>query len=226
MYNIVRFIIGCIFLIFSIIAIKKSKIIRKHILYIVLTSFSIILIVVLLFLPFENLFVTFDSPKAAYEYFIFGKSNIELIVEGDNSDFIVDCKNDSDTYLIIPKTADGWKIGIGADTKKIVQKLSNGIVLNVYQYKNTNDYFVTILDTNGGESIITDEHNTKFYSLERNNDYLGKTFITYYAHIDKLNPQYSVIVNDNKIVVKQKQLSKVDWYYYESDYNKWCVLIW
>lgn len=201
MYNIIRLIIGCVFLVCSITAIKKSKLIRKHILYIVFTSLSVILIVVLAFLPFENLFVTFDSPKVAYEYYNLGKSNIELIVEGDDCDFIIDRENDSDTYLIIPKTADGWKIGVGSNTKRIVQKLSNGILLYVYQYKNTSDYFITILDTNGGESTVSDEYNTKFFSLERYNDSLEKNFVTYYAHITNLNQQYSVIVNDNKIVL-------------------------
>ncbi|MBE6728395.1 MAG: hypothetical protein E7562_07095 [Ruminococcaceae bacterium] len=201
MYNIIRLIISCIFLVCSIIAIKNSKVIRKHILYIVFTSLSGILFVVLAFLPFENLFVTFDSPKAAYEYFNLGKSNIELIVEGNDSDLIINRKNGSDTYLIIPKTADGWKIGIGSNTKRVVQKVSNGIVLYVYQYKDTSDYFITILDTNGGESTVSDEYNTKFFSLERYNDSLEKNFVTYYAHITNLNPQYSVIVNDNKIVL-------------------------
>ena len=199
MYNIIRLIIGCIFLVCSITTIKKSKLIRKHILYIVFTSLSVLLIVVLTFLPFENLFVTFDSPKAACEYFNLGKSNIELIVEGGDCDFIIDRNNDSDTYLIIPKTAYGWKIGVASNTKRIVQKFSNGIVVYVYQYKNTSDYFITILDTNGGESTVSDEYNTKFFSLEIYNDSLGKVFVTYYAHITTLNQQYSVIVNDNKM---------------------------
>lgn len=201
MYNIIRLIIGCIFLVCSITTIKKTKLIRKRILYIVFTSLSVLLIVVLTFLPFENLFVTFDSPKAVCEYFNLGKSNIELIVEGDDCDFIIDRNNDSDTYLIIPKTAYGWKIGVASNTKRIVQKFSNGIVVYVYQYKNTSDYFITILDTNGGESTVSDEYNTKFFSLERYNDSLGKVFVTYYAHITTLNQQYSVIVNDNKIVL-------------------------
>ena len=130
-----------------------------------------------------------------------GKSNIVLIVEGGDCDFIIDRNNDSDTYLIIPKTAYGWKIGVASNTKRIVQKFSNGIVVYVYQYKNTSDYFITILDTNGGESTVSDEYNTKFFSLERYNDSLGKVFVTYYAHITTLNQQYSVIVNDNKIVL-------------------------
>lgn len=200
MYNVIRLIIGCVFLVCSFTAIKKSKVMHKHILYIVFTSLSVLLIVVLTFLPFENLFITFDSPKAAYEYFNLGKSNIELIVEGEDCDFIIDRKNDLEAYLIIPKTTYGWKIGVGSNTKRIVQKLYNGIVLYVYQYKNTSDYFITILDTNGGESTVSDEYNTKFFSIERYNDSLGETFVTYYAHIANLNSQYSVIVNDNKIV--------------------------
>lgn len=202
MYSIIRLIIGCIFLVCSITAIKKSKVIRKHIWYIVFTSISVVLVGVLAFLPFENHFVTFSSSKAAYEYFSFRKSNIELVVEGNNCDFIIDRKNDGYAYLIIPKTADGWKIGIGSDIKRTGQKLSNGIVVDVYQYKNTSDYFITILDTNGGESTVSDEYDTEFFSLERYNDSLGKTFVTYYAHITNLNPQHSVIVNDNEIVLK------------------------
>lgn len=201
MYNIIRLMISCIFLVCSIIAIKNSKVIRKHILYIAFTSLSVLLIVVLTFLPFENLFITFDSPKAVYEYCHLGKSNIELIVEGDDCDFIIDRNNDSDTYLFIPKTADGWKIGVASDTKRIVLKLSDGISIDVYQYKDTSDYFITILDTNGGESTVSDEYNTTFFSLERYDGFLEKNFVTYYAHITNLNPQYSVIVNDNKIVV-------------------------
>ena len=43
------------------------------------------------FFPFENLFVTFDSPKAAYNYYHTSeKSIIDIIVEGDACDFVVD----------------------------------------------------------------------------------------------------------------------------------------
>lgn len=203
MFIIIRFIIGCVFLGLSIMVIKKSKIIRKRILYVVFTSISAVLIAVLAFLPFENLFVQFNSPKAAYEYYNFGKSNIELVVEGNGCDFVIDCKNDVDTYLLIPKTADGWKIGVGSNTKRIAHKFSDGVTVDVYCYKNTSDYFITILDTNGGESVVSDDYNTKFYSLERDNNHLGKTFVTYYAHIPYFNSQYSIIVNDNKIVLEK-----------------------
>lgn len=204
MYSIIRIFIGCIFLGCATIAIKKAKVIRKSIFYVISIGVSLALVVILTFLPFENLFVTFNSPEAAYEYFSFSKSDVELIVEGNNCDLIIDRKNNTDTYLIIPKTADGWKIGLGSDTKRIVQKISDGIVVYVYQYKSTDDYFITILDTNGGESTVLDEYNTIFLSLKRSNASLEKTFVTYYAHITNLSPRYSVIVNGNKIVLNNQ----------------------
>ena len=69
MYIIIQLIIGCIFLICAITAIQKSPIIRKRIFYIGFAIMSVILTAALTFLPFENLFMTFDSPKAAYAYF-------------------------------------------------------------------------------------------------------------------------------------------------------------
>lgn len=201
MFSIIRLLVGCIFLCCSALIIKKSAAIHKRTLYIVCAIFSVILTVVLTFLPIENLFVTFDSPKAAYEYLNLGKSNIELVVEGEECDFIVDCKNDSYTYLIIPKTSDGYKIGIGSNTKKVVQKISDEIIICVYQYKNTSDYFITILDTGGGETDISDNYNTTFYPLARKNNSFGKTFVTYYGHFSAFELPYSVAVNGKKIVV-------------------------
>ena len=79
MFNIIRFIIGCVFLGLSITVIKKSKAICKRILYVVFTSISVALIAILAFFPFENLFMNFNSSKAAYEYYNFGKSITRLI---------------------------------------------------------------------------------------------------------------------------------------------------
>lgn len=200
MYIVIRLMIGCVFLVCSTIAVKRSPIARKRMRYMAFTGLSVLLVVLLHFLPFENFFVTFDSPKAAYAYSHWGKSHIALIVEGTGCDLIVDRGKDSDTYLIVPKTAEGWKIGIGSDTKRVEQKISDGIVLYVYRYKNTNDYFITISDTNGGRAAVSDNYNTEILSLERYNEPLGKTFVTYYAHVAGFDPQYSVTVNGTPIV--------------------------
>lgn len=201
MYIIIRLILGGVFLVCSIIAVKKSKAIRKRVLYIVLAGLSVLSVVGLTFLPIENLFLNFDSPTAVYKYLYLGKSNIELVVEGDSCDFVVGHNDESDTYLIVLKAENGWKIGIGSNIKKPIQKLSDGVVVYIYRYKDTSDYFITVLDTKGGESTISDEYNTEFLSLEKDNEFLEKTFVTYYAHIRDISPQYTLTVNGNELIL-------------------------
>ena len=81
MFSVVRFLIGCGFLGVLIIVIKRSKVVRKRILYVVSAGLTVVLVAALAFLPFENLFVNFDSPEAAYKYCTLGKTNIALVVD-------------------------------------------------------------------------------------------------------------------------------------------------
>ena len=204
MYNLVRLIIGCIIFACSMIAVKKSKAVNKRAWRLVFAILSVVLTGLLGFFPFENLFVTFDSPKAAYNYYYtFEKSNIDLIVEGDTCDFVLGGKNGTvtQTALIIPKTTDGWKIGIGADIKHIVRKDYDKNDLSVIKYKNTNDYFVIIFNIKGEKLTITDEYNTQFFPMEKIIDSNGQTFVAYYGHITDFNSQYSVTVDGKKIVL-------------------------
>lgn len=204
MYYIIRLIIASIILLCFTIVIKKAKTIMKTKLHIISICITLAFIVLLAHFPFENFFITFNSSKDAYEYVNIGDSNIELVVEGDNCDFVIDCKNDTDRYLIIPKTKNGWKIGIGADTKRIVQKTYNSTVIYVYQYKNTKDYFITVFDANEGALNIIDNCGSEFHSIMKENDYSGETFIIYFAHISSYGSQYNVQVNGTKIELNNK----------------------
>ncbi len=203
MFIFVRFAICCVFLLCSIIAIMKHKRINKRKFYAIFTTIAIALYVLLSLIPFENLFLTFDSLESAYEYFVFGKSDIELVVEGNNCDFIVDRNKDTDTFLIIPKTENGWKIGTGSNMVRVAQKLSNGISVNVYQYKASNDHFITVLNVNGRELKISDDYSTVFYSTVKSNSYLEKSFVTYYAHLFDFNENYCLEVNGELITFNQ-----------------------
>jgi len=199
MFSIIRLVIGGAFYGCSIVGINKLKVGSKRVLYIVFALITVALIGLLAFLPFENLFITFDSPEKSYEYYNLGKSDVSLVVEGDNCDFVVEQDGGSKSYLIIPKTDEGWKLGIGINTKRIAQKIDNGVAVYVYRYKQTNDYFITVFDTNGGESTVKDNYNSEFLSLEKYDETVEKKFVTYYAHVSNPDSQYSVTVNGNEI---------------------------
>ena len=89
MFIFIRLIVCIVFFLYTAAVIKRLKKANKRKLYIILTAISIMLYVLLSFFTFENLFFTFDSPESAYRYFISGKADIELIVEGENCDLIV-----------------------------------------------------------------------------------------------------------------------------------------
>ena len=199
MFSIIRILIGCVlFFCFAIIA-RKGITAHKRLGYIVTLCVSVISVFLLSFWPFEDLFITFDSPETAYAYYTGDKSDVALVVNGDGCDLVVGRQNGSDTHLIVPKTEGGWKTGIGWHTKKIHQQFSNGILVCVYQYNNTRDYFITILNTNGGETYVSDNRHTKFCPLETSNDSGTEPFVTYYAHIMDFDSRYSTTVNGNKI---------------------------
>lgn len=198
MFVFIRILLIIILFLFLFFINKKTS---KHKLRFIYVIVSFILIMVLAFLPFENLFITFESPESAYHYVNYGDADVELVVEGQISDFIVGEKNHSNTYLIVPKTDKGWKVGTGSNVNEIYRTTTNGIIIHLYQYKNTEDYYITILNTNGGYATITDNCDSNFLFVERNNEILNKTFVTYYAYIHNFDTPYFVFINGNKIEI-------------------------
>ncbi len=157
-----------------------------------------------MFIPFENLFITFSSPEKVFNYCYTKKTKAKLVVEGKDSDLVIGEDDDAHIYLIVPKVANGWKIGMWTNTKLISYEMYNSISVDVYQYKNTNDYFVSILDMNGGYSQITDSFQSEFSALEQPMDVLEKTYVTYYTNIQDFTDEYWINVNGEKIIVNDQ----------------------
>lgn len=199
-FVIIRLAFGMLVFGMCFFLIKKSQLIHKRKWCFVSFLTTVILITVSALIPLENVFITFSSPESAYHYNHFG--NVRMVVHGKRTDFVVGEQNDTNIYAIVPKSDSGWKLGMGLDTKRIVQTISDRVTIYVYQYKNTNDYYITALDTSGGSLEITDRYGAKFQCLETVNSTLNKIFYTYYASINNFDDQYTLNVNGNMIIVK------------------------
>ncbi len=207
MYYTIRNVIVLLLYILSVLGIVRSRIKRKLVWCIV--SFILIcgaLPIALGNFPVEDYFITFKSPEAACEYYWREKLNFKLVVEGDYSDFVVanfDNSDNKEAWSIVPKTADGWKVGLAPYLKTVATGLNDGVSIVVHRYRDTSDYFITIYTTafctDDEETTVSDEYNTRFYPLERYSDYKGKTLVDYYAHLTDFDPEYSVIVNGSKV---------------------------
>lgn len=199
MYGLIRLCIGCI--VFGCIKLKFKELIKTRRYKIYILAIAAIFSLIFMFIPFENLFITFSSPEKVFNYCYTKKTKVKLVVEGKDSDLVIGEDDDAHIYLIVPKVANGWKIGMWTNTKLISYEMYNNISVDVYQYKNTNDYFVSILDMNGGYSQITDSFQSEFSALEQPIDVLEKTYVTYCTNIQDFTDEYWVNVNGEKIIV-------------------------
>lgn len=153
------------------------------------------------FVPFENAFITFKSPEAAYKYVNPGTSEIKLVIDGQHSSFIVGSEGDSNILFIAPKTPGGWKVGLGSYTKLPVHKIIDNLVIDVYQYRNTNDCYISVYSAEGGPLELSDTYGSVFIPLENFIYELGESYITYFAAIPSMETQYRLSVNGVDISV-------------------------
>ena len=158
-------------------------------------SFSLVVVItaVSLFFPFEDFFYTFSSPEEVCNYKNAG--NVKLVVPGTSSDFVVSEKTDSKNYTIVPKTEKGWKIGSITDLKQFKQKIVGDVIIYIYRYGRSNDFFITVFNSYDGEIDVSDNRNFDFTYLETHQNTFNETYFTYYAHIENYDTGYELYIN-------------------------------
>ena len=139
--------------------------------------------------------------KISFIRLIRRKPDIELVVPGDQCDWVIDRRGSSRRYQMVPKTEEGWKVGLGADTRRVEEIISDGVTVEIYRYRDTDDYFIAVLDTAGGKSDVADSLHSDFRCLEERQETLQKSFFTYYAYIPRLDASYRITVNGRSIAV-------------------------
>jgi len=208
MFGWVRIIISAIILAIAIILIAKSKkIVRKRKWYVLSCILSLAFCTLLGLVYFENLFVTFDSPESAYIYYQ-NVSDIVATVDGTDSTLVVGRTWDNSyNMLALPKENGGWKLDNTLHTKLIVNYFSADYSIIIYQYRNTNDYYVWITPLNGGSKEITDIYGSDFVAIEPIGD---DTIVRYLASVQQMDSQYWINIDGEQIfVVNEANMSKV-----------------
>lgn len=195
MFAIVRCIIAAVVLGVLCLIIQKSGSLYKKKLYIGSVALSLGLGILLAFLPFENLFITFSSPEAVHDYVDLGASDVTLVVPGVDSDLVVAGEDGIFECRILPKTHDGWKIGLTSDLKVIADYYGKKINIRIYQYKDASDCFINITDSTN-RFKVSDCYESEFFALKDSDSFLGSN---YYAYLPEIDPFYWITVNGETI---------------------------
>ena len=196
MYGTIRVLLGLFSFGSFVLVIRKNNFIRRPTLYITGVLLSVVSMLVLYFVPIENWFLTFESPEAAYRYTAFGKTNIIHKIDGNESTFMIDRSESVDTHLIIPKSEDGWKIGLGSDTVCFYNKIIDDKIITVYRFKNSDDYYLFVQTVNTKNVEVKDSRNSEFFKLEESSIY----FSTYCTYLPKPEKQYWLSINDIQVM--------------------------
>lgn len=198
LYGIIRYGFGFVILIIVLSLINKSQIINKRRLH--LASFIIIAILtsLLYFIPVENLFISFSSPEKAFNYINSWK--IQHIVNGSETDLIISGKNETNTCKILPKTDKGWKISTGLETKKY-KGFHNGISIGVYRYKNSNDYYVVLFNTDGGKIDVSDSRGSQFSFVNKTDTASSEPIYYYCTCVYNLDDMYVLNLNGEEVKI-------------------------
>ena len=117
----------------------------------------------------ENILFSFETPNAAYEYGLEKKNGgeVEHTLYGEHSALVI-CEED---VMLIPKSDDGWKLGHQNDLNAIAKQLTLDYIAIVYQYRNTNDYFVCVEKFFDNEIKVSDSVGSDFVYYEELNEY-------------------------------------------------------
>lgn len=199
MFSFIRMILSVLLLVIFLFLINYFTKKNKRRWYIVLLVCFVLSSSALAFVPFEDTFFRFSSPESAFRYYYPKANYIDLIIEGNESTYVVGSESDRFKYLIIPKEDKGWKVGLGIYTQTVHSEFTNNVVIHIYRFKDTADYYIRVLDPVNGQATVADSCGSEFFCIK---DETGAepTFL-YLAHISDFSDSYYVCVNGMKIFI-------------------------
>lgn len=173
--------------------VKKTKLKNKPWINISFRVFLIFFSVISFAIFIRQHFIPYSSPEDAYKYVYGGKTF--LVVEGIESDYVIGNKDAK--YL--KKSEKGWKVPIMhiSITKGI--KRIGSTTIYVSQFNFSDEYYVTVLNSEKSNLELKDNRNSIFYKSNSNENVSNVESCVYYTYVNKINNEYVISVNGEKI---------------------------
>lgn len=201
LFNLFRIVLWLIISSFVVLKIRKTKIVRKKLVSLLIVVLCLGLISISGMFPIENLFINFKSPESVFNYTNSGKVN-DVIYGKESCMAIYSNWNSTGGHCIIPKTEKGYKIPSYFATKTVSHKFDKSGIFDVYNVKGTQDYYVfgTVhLKDDGNEIDIFDGSDEK---VESNIIRVGHTNLIYFF-LDDFSNEYYLLINGEKVSISK-----------------------
>ena len=188
MYYIIRLLVctcACVTGILIVNRFSKNNLIAKRIIVIAISTGFFL---GACFLPIENMFVAFSSGEQVYEY-VNGNADIIAEIEGEESSLVVENENGTYKYLIVRKNQNKWYVDTGINTKTIINEIRDNVLITIYQYGNTNDYYVEVASLYGDTIQIVDNKSSTFVEVNKG---ANNSHRLYYAYVKSIDDTYEI----------------------------------
>jgi hypothetical protein len=200
LYRLLVLLLGCTIIVslFTKLSLSSDKPFSRRKLS--ATLVSVVLITgMLVYLPFENIFLSFDSPEKVFAYVRTGVVQ-ELLFGRDSCLVVYEDSSGNNASLIIPKTGSGFSIPNPFTTKNVSASLQGSHVWRVLQTRNTQDYYVVGL-TYPAESMVQVIRGNSLQShLEVTRRIESGSF---FIALERLTHEDYLLIEDNKFQIME-----------------------
>jgi len=179
--------------------VRKSKIVKKKRVLVIVLILCMLLSTVSSLFPVENVLIRFETPQEAHNYFRPG--NIVNVVYGNGSSLVIySTAPNSHSVVIFPRDRGGYVLPSLFSVRRIIQGQAgtpDSVLFNVYSVIGTDDYFITgliILETDIAYIVDSNGNNVDFESI-RMSDFL----IVIYFFVESFSHDFYFLVNGYKI---------------------------
>ena len=193
LYGIIRVIFFIILVIISVLLYRK---VGSKRLFLLSISLTIIFMIVVWFVPFENVFVSFDSPQAVFEYAGHGEI-INTVENTDSVALITKRQNNNFSTFFVIKNGDKYKIASFNSDFQLANKQYNSVNICLYNIKGTEDYYLRIWGVVTDELDLSDSCNTVFEPYY--DQFSDMLIVNAIVTIPNIN-DYHCYINGDKIV--------------------------
>lgn len=199
--SLVKALAGIVFFVVFLLTLRtRSKKRRKQ--NIVILFVTALVVFVLALFRIENVFYSFPTVDSVAEYV--GAKDVLGIVDGKESSMIVYAE-DAETIrtMIVPKGADGHKIGNDVDKKMVASDITRGYIVEVWKSRKCCDHYILVSGISDVPEVRVEDSAHSAFVISKEDVTVKEwklTKFTAFAFVEHYEDGYSVTINDKETI--------------------------
>lgn len=190
MVRIFRYLFSILFITLIIFTFKRKNYKHKPLKMILCIIFCLIIII----MPFENLFLKFNTPEIAFKYTT-NNCDIVKVVKGDQTALVIYRERSSTYATVFTKSGAKWKAPFWPD-KQSFFRLENGATVCTTKEPNSDSFYIMIT-TSKDIKLVNDNQNSDF-EIFLEDDY----WIDYVAYVKNYEGDYIINIDGKEYKIE------------------------